>query len=66
MKQFLKSLPKDGECFRYLCLKFPQLSEAKLKEGVFAGSYIRKLLSDPFFSETLGEKKKKHGTLLRT
>ncbi|GBM26149.1 hypothetical protein AVEN_233445-1 [Araneus ventricosus] len=35
MKQFMKSLPKDGECFRYLCSKFPELSEAKVKEVVF-------------------------------
>ncbi|GBM12128.1 hypothetical protein AVEN_39468-1 [Araneus ventricosus] len=35
MKQFIKSLPKDGEYFRYLCSKFPKVSEAKLKEGVF-------------------------------
>ena len=27
MKQFVKALPKDGECFKYLCKKFPCLSE---------------------------------------
>ncbi|GBN54673.1 hypothetical protein AVEN_155205-1 [Araneus ventricosus] len=54
MKQFIKSLPKVGECFRYLCSKFPKLSEAKLKEGVFTGPDIRKLLSDSLFSETMG------------
>ncbi|GBN48916.1 hypothetical protein AVEN_150707-1 [Araneus ventricosus] len=37
MKQFIKSSPKDGECFGYLYSKFPNLSEAKLKEGVFTG-----------------------------
>ena len=58
MKQFVKSLPKDGECFTYLCSKFPKLSEAKLKEGVFTGPDIRKLLTDPLFSETMGEKEK--------
>lgn len=58
MKQFVKSLSKDGECFRYLCSKFPKLSEAKLKEGVFTGPDIRKLLSDPLFLETMGEKEK--------
>ncbi|GBM39096.1 hypothetical protein AVEN_169185-1 [Araneus ventricosus] len=56
MKQFIKSLPKDEECFRYLCSKFPQLSDAKLKEGVFTGPDIRKLLSDSLFSETMGDK----------
>ncbi|GBN71630.1 hypothetical protein AVEN_148526-1 [Araneus ventricosus] len=58
MKQFIKSLPKDGECFRYLCSKFPKLSEAKFKEGVFTGPDIRKLLSDSLFSETMGDKEK--------
>ncbi|GBM70538.1 hypothetical protein AVEN_47654-1 [Araneus ventricosus] len=55
MKQFIKSLPKDGECFRYLCSKFPKLSEAKLKEGVFTGPDIRILLSDSLCSETMGD-----------
>jgi hypothetical protein len=26
-------LPKEGECFKYPCKKFPGLSDAKLKEG---------------------------------
>ncbi|GBN55326.1 hypothetical protein AVEN_28812-1 [Araneus ventricosus] len=58
MKKFIKSLPKDAECFRYLCSKFPKLSEVKLKGGVFTGSGIRKLLSDPLLSETMGDKEK--------
>ncbi|GBL75125.1 hypothetical protein AVEN_194382-1 [Araneus ventricosus] len=58
MKQFLKSLSKDRGCFRYLCSMFPKLSEAKLKEGVFTGPDIQKLLSDSLFSETLGDKEK--------
>ncbi|GBM78010.1 hypothetical protein AVEN_13028-1 [Araneus ventricosus] len=58
MKQFIKPLPKYGECFRYLCSKFPKLSEAKLKEGVFTSPVIRKLLSNSFASETVGGKEK--------
>jgi hypothetical protein len=46
MKQFVKALPKEEECFKYLCKKFPGLSDAKLKEGIFVGSDIRKLLLD--------------------
>lgn len=60
IKQFVKSMPRDGDCFRYLCYKFPKLSEAKLKEGVFTGPDIRKLLSDPLFVETMEKRKKKH------
>ncbi|GBN38372.1 hypothetical protein AVEN_213581-1 [Araneus ventricosus] len=58
MKQFIISVPKDGECFRYLCSKFPKLSEAKLKEGVFTVPNKRKLLSDSLFSVTMGDKEK--------
>ncbi|GBN17920.1 hypothetical protein AVEN_222395-1 [Araneus ventricosus] len=56
MKQCFKSVPKDGECFRYLYSKFPKLSEAKSKERVFTVPNIRKLLSDSLFSETMGDK----------
>lgn len=37
MKQLVRALPKEGECFQYLCAQFPGLSDAKLKEGVFVG-----------------------------
>ena len=41
MKQFVKQWQKDGETFQYLSSKFPRLSEAKLKEGVFDVPDIR-------------------------
>jgi hypothetical protein len=44
MKQFVKALLKERECFKYLCKKFPGLSDAKLKEGIFVEPDIRKLL----------------------
>ncbi|XP_068082075.1 uncharacterized protein [Anabrus simplex] len=43
MKQFFKALPRCGNCFKYLCNKFSNLSDAKLKEDVFNGPDIRKL-----------------------
>jgi hypothetical protein len=46
-------LPKEGECFKYLCKKFPGLSDEKLKEGIFVGPDIRKLLSDDLFETTM-------------
>ncbi|GBN89806.1 hypothetical protein AVEN_67319-1 [Araneus ventricosus] len=49
MKQFVKALPKDGECFKYLCDQYSGLSEAKLKEGVFIGPDIRKIMKDENF-----------------
>jgi len=35
MKAFVKSLDKDGEAFKYLVQEFPQISDAKLKAGIF-------------------------------
>ncbi|GFU54508.1 uncharacterized protein TNCV_3024831 [Trichonephila clavipes] len=32
MKQFVKALDKEGECFKYLCEQFPGLSDAKLAQ----------------------------------
>lgn len=55
MKQFVKALPKDGDTFKYLASKFPRLSEAKLKEGVFVGPDIRKLMRDDIFDTKMKE-----------
>ncbi|GBM86134.1 hypothetical protein AVEN_75408-1 [Araneus ventricosus] len=35
MKQFVKAMDKTGDGFNFLKTKFPRLSEAKIKEGVF-------------------------------
>ena len=61
MKQFIKSLPKERECFRYLYSKFPTLTEAKLKEGVFIAPAYEKYLSKIIG----GKSKKKHVTLIK-
>lgn len=53
MKKFVKALPKDGKCFQYICKKFPALSTAKLKEGVFTGPDIRKLCKDGNFEKEM-------------
>ena len=58
MKQFVNSLPRDGECFKYLFTKFPGLSEAKVKEGVFLGPDIRKLITDQTFINTMTDPQK--------
>lgn len=51
MKQFVKALNKEGEGFKHLQQIFPALSEAKLKEGIFVGPDIRKLMKDTSFDE---------------
>jgi hypothetical protein len=43
MKQFVKALNKEGDCFKYICQKFTALTEAKLKDGIFTGPDIRKI-----------------------
>ena len=35
MKQFVKALPTDGNCFKYIILQFPVLPIEKIKAGAF-------------------------------
>ena len=56
MKQFVKVLPKDGYCFKYICTKFPRSTTEKLKVGIFDGPQIRKLIQDPNFLSSMNKK----------
>lgn len=56
IKIFVKKLSVDGEAFKFLKKKFPRLSEAKIKEGVFVRPQIRQLFKDNSFQATLNEK----------
>jgi len=62
MKQFVKALPKEGPCFKYLTVQFPGLSDAKLKEGIFIGPDIRKLMKDENFDKTMNRNEKEAWT----
>lgn len=53
MKQFIKTLDKNGACFKYLQEKFPFLSEAKLQEGIFIGPQIKNLMKTTNFEEIM-------------
>ena len=53
IKQLVKALDRESAAFRYLIQKFPKLSEAKIKEGIFVGPQIRELLNDGHFEETM-------------
>ena len=44
---------QDGAAFKYICNKFPVLSQAKHKECIFVGPQINKLLKDEDFDYTL-------------
>jgi len=57
MKQFVKALDKDGECYAYLGHKNPTISDAKLKEGIFDDSQIRTMLKDEAFVVTMNNEK---------
>ena len=59
MKQFVKALNKDGDCFAYLGMKFPGMSDAKLKEGIFDGPQIRTLFADQYFVTRMNDTEKK-------
>jgi hypothetical protein len=37
MKNFVKAMDRNGDGFQYLKLKFPTLSDSKIKEGIFVG-----------------------------
>ncbi|GBM33335.1 hypothetical protein AVEN_179681-1 [Araneus ventricosus] len=58
MKQFVKALPKEAECFQYLCDQFPE-SEAKLKEDVFVEPDIRKMMKDENFETKMETNERK-------
>ncbi|XP_076037944.1 uncharacterized protein LOC143030832 [Oratosquilla oratoria] len=55
MKQFTKALQHNKPCFQYLKGIFPKISDAKIKEGIFVGPQIRKLINDEDFEATMDE-----------
>lgn len=57
-KNFVKAMDKDGAGFLYLKEKFPRVSDAKIKEGVFVGPQIRSLIKDVQFDGLLSKKEK--------
>ncbi|GBO18575.1 hypothetical protein AVEN_119415-1 [Araneus ventricosus] len=59
MKQLVKALPKEGECFKYLYDQYSGLSEAKLKEGMFIGPDIRKIMNDENFETKMETNRRK-------
>ncbi|GBM30356.1 hypothetical protein AVEN_21475-1 [Araneus ventricosus] len=58
MKQFVKPLPIEGDCFKYLISAFPSLSFEKIKANVFDGPQIRQLVKDEYFIVTVTELQK--------
>jgi len=57
MKQFIKVLDKDGECYAYLGYKNPKISDTKLKEGIFDSPQIRTMLKEEFVATMNNDEK---------
>ena len=55
MKNFGKGIDKTCRGFQYVRNDFPNMSDAKIKEGIFIGPQIRELMQDKHFDEDLNE-----------
>ena len=58
MKQFVKALHTDGECFQHIFSLLPGLSFEKIKAGVFNGPQIRALVRDQEFARKVNDKER--------
>jgi len=55
MKQFVKAMDKTSPGFLFLKQKFPTISENKIKEGIFIGPQITKIMANNEFENILSE-----------
>jgi hypothetical protein len=55
IKQFVKTLNKDGSCIEYIAHKLPALTMEKLKAGMLDGPQIRQLINDPYLIASMNE-----------
>lgn len=58
IKNFVKGMDRGGRAFQYIKNKFPKISDAKIKEGIFVGPQIRQLMNDSGFDAVLQGKEK--------
>ncbi|GBL83369.1 hypothetical protein AVEN_110680-1 [Araneus ventricosus] len=65
MKNFVKAMDCGGSGFQYLSLKFPKVSETKIKEVIFVGPQFRQLMKDPVFESKLTKKEAAAWTLFK-
>jgi len=57
-EKFCKGHEPRRSCLYLLMRKYPRLSEAKLKEGIFIGPQIRDLIMDEYFYKLLQSNEK--------
>ena len=55
MKNSVEAMDKNSRGFEYTRNKFQNVSDAKIKEGIFIGLQIRELMQDKQFDEDLNE-----------
>jgi hypothetical protein len=48
-------MDKTGRGFEYVRNKFPNVTDVKIKEGIFIGPQIRELMQDKLFDEDMNE-----------
>lgn len=53
MKQFVRALDTNGDCFEYIAQKFPSLLTEKLKGRIFDGPQTLLLVNDDNFVKTM-------------
>jgi hypothetical protein len=53
MKNFVKAMDTNGAGFMYLKHKYPRLSDAKIKKGIFVGPQVRELMKGEQLEEQL-------------
>ena len=58
MKKFVKAFNKEGQYSEYLQQKFTHISGAKVHEGVFDNTQLRKMLNDQNCNKVMNEKEK--------
>ena len=58
MKNLVKAMNQKEKAFKYLKTKFPHLSDAKIKEGIFVGPQIRELFKDGTYNRVIEGKEK--------
>jgi hypothetical protein len=62
----VKGMDETGRGLEYVRNKFPKVSDAKIKEGIFVGLQIRELMQGKQFEEDLNETERNAWLQLKT
>jgi len=55
VKDFVNGMDKTSRGFQYVRNNFPDVSDAKINDGIFIGTQVRELMQDKYFAEDLNE-----------